>query len=816
MVFSRPFSTPFELAAQIGIGNILSSPTRFGSFRSDEITVDGPVSFLFALSGNDTVTLASFGYSVNLGFGNDTLTAEGPVVRLNAGFGNDSVTLNDFGGVIDLGAGRDVFDGKAFVLDLDTGSGRDSVTLDSAGTVSLGRGADSLTATGYVEQLDAGRGRDTVRLEGGGGDIDLGRGRDHLILSDLVDFADGGRGNDTLEFDFEAGNVDIFADGSTIEFFDRFSGQRMDAEGFETIVFADRSFTIEDLNEAFGEDALPFIQVGGGTQVVTINDVDPTISVIWDRVVQQAVIETQTPVGPTVAARAYSMLHTAMYDAWASFDATALRVSFDLEGDNVDMPGGSDADKEKAMSFAALTVLRKLFPDMEALYLEAFQERLGYDENDVDPVAEIGIDAAEDLLALRLNDGSNFANGYADDTGYQPFNTGPNDIQDITRWTPENVPIDPEDNNPEQSFLTPQWLNVESFALPEDSDGNTVFDDIRPEAPQPFFTEAYSDSILDFDNRMIELSADLTIDLGMGAGEQTFLAGDDIEVSKALIGAVINQGFITQAEEVIAYSRDLNDEGKIIAEFWEDGGGTAFPPGTSLAFAQFVSARDGNTIDQDAQLFMIMGNAVNDAGISTWEAKVEYDYVRPVRAIRDLGELGLIGEMGEDENTGETGFVIEAFGGFNEDGTGRGTQMILAENWVTFQLPNGNPSPPFAEYTSGHSAFSASGAAVLKLFTGSDDFGGSVTFEPDSLIFEDGVPENEVTLSWDTFDFAADQAGESRLFGGIHFLEGDINGRELGTKVGTEAYGLAQKFFNGSATDEDRPFFTPEMDGLMG
>lgn len=115
---------------------------------------------------------------------------------------------------------------------------------------------------------------------------------------------------------------------------------------------------------------------------------------------------------------------------------------------------------------------------------------------------------------------------------------------------------------------------------------------------------------------------------------------------------------------------------------------------------------------------MVMGNAVNDAGISTWEAKIEYDYVRPVRAIRDLGELGLIGEMGVDANTGESGFAIEAFGGFNEDGTGRGTQMILSENWVTFQLSNSNPSPPFAEYTSGHSAFSASGAAVLRLFTG--------------------------------------------------------------------------------------------------
>ncbi|MEL6197335.1 MAG: vanadium-dependent haloperoxidase, partial [Pseudomonadota bacterium] len=291
-----------------------------------------------------------------------------------------------------------------------------------------------------------------------------------------------------------------------------------------------------------------------------------------------------------------------------------------------------------------------------------------------------------------------------------------------------------------------------------------------------------------------------------------FAAGDTIPVSKALIGSVINEGFITQAEEVIEFSANLTDEQKIIAEFWEDGGGTAFPPGTWMAFAQFVSARDGNSLDEDAQLFFAMGNAVMDAGIATWEAKVFYDYARPVRAIRDLGELGLIGELGVDEVTGETGFVIEAFGGIDPaTGLGRDTKTILAENFDTFQDPNGNPSPPFAEYTSGHSAFSAAGAEVLKLFTGSDDFGGAVTFAPGSTLFEVGVPEVETTLAWDSFSEAADEAGLSRLYGGIHFNEGDINGRTLGRDVGADAYDVAQRFIDGTATEEDRPFFTDDL-----
>ncbi|MEM6480607.1 MAG: DUF6851 domain-containing protein [Pseudomonadota bacterium] len=814
MAFSRPFSSIFELVNQIGFLNIVTSPDQFGGFRRDDIDVTGSVRFLNSFSGNDNVTIASFGFSVNLGIGHDMLTADGPVVLLDAGRGNDTITLNDFGGLIELGAGRDRFEASAFVLDLDTGDGRDTVMLESAGSVSLGRGPDSLIATNHVEEIDAGRGRDTITLEGGGGTVDLGRGRDILALSELIEDASGGDGRDTLKFNFEAGNVDIAVDGDEIEFFDRFSGQKMTADGFEKIEFEDGSFTIDELNEAFGEDADPYIQVGGGTQVVTVNNVDPTISVIWDRVVQQAVIETSSPVGPTVAARAYAMLHTAMYDAWSAFDDTALRVTFDLDEDSGKMLGltGSELEdaKEKAMSFAALTVLRVLFPDMDDLFLEVFEDRLGFDPEDDSDIAEIGIDAAEDLLALRLNDGANFAGGYADTTDYEPENSGPNDIQDISRWTPENVPIDPEDNDVEQRFLTPQWQEVEGFALPEDEDGNTVFDTIRPEAPQPFFTEAYAGSVLNYDAKTITLSADLTI------GSNTFMAGMDVPVSKTLIGEVINEEFINQAEEVVTFSAELTDEQKIIAEFWEDGGGTAFPPGTSLAFAQFVSARDNHDTDTDAKLFLIMGNAVNDAGIGTWEAKVFYDYVRPVRAIRDLGELELIGVDGVDQNTGESGFVIQAFGGFNADGTGRGTQTILAENWVTFQLPNGNPSPPFAEYTSGHSAFSASGAAVLRLFTGSDDFGGSVTFAPDSLIFEKGVPEEETTLYWETFDEAADEAGLSRLYGGIHFNEGDVNGRDLGTEVGTAAFELAQKFFDGTATDEDRPFYTPDMgDPLM-
>lgn len=686
--------------------------------------------------------------------------------------------------------------------------GDDNIELGSpAYRVALGAGDDTMTASEHVETVRAGRGDDTVTLEAGGGTVRLGSGNDTLILGEQVAQVHGGRGDDELVFDGDIGAFDILIDGGTFSFVDRVSGETTEVDGVESFTFEDASFTAEELRETFTPDAaLPTIMVGDGTQAVTVNNPDPTVSVVWDRVVQQAVIDADGANGPTIASRAYAMVHTAIYDAWASYDETAVRVSRDTDGDNAVLEAGAiatEANKAKAMCYAAWTVLNTLYPDQAELFDTVMTERYGYSLPDDGSVeAAIGIDAAEDLLALRALDGSNQLNGYAG--SYTPTNTDPEDINDIDAWTPEYVPIDPEDGSAGQqlqSFLTPQWQNVESFAIAENADGTTDFSETLPPGPQAFFTEEFEGSVLNFTEKTITLSAALSLD------GTDYEAGDTVGVSEALIGTVIEAAFIDQAQVVIDYSANLTDEHKIIAEFWEDGGGTAYPPGTFMSFAQFVSARDGNTLDQDVQLFFAMGNAVFDAGIAAWNAKVEFDYVRPVRAIRDLGELGLIGEYGEDY-LGNEGYVISAFAGFDpETGEGLGTQEILATDFITFQRPDADPSPPFAEYVSGHSTFSAAGAEVLYLFTGSDDFGGSVTFDPGSTQFETGVPYEEITLEWDTFTAAADEAGLSRLYGGIHFEDGDFHGRDLGRKVGADVYDLTLKFIDGTATDEDRPFY---------
>jgi hypothetical protein len=798
------FGTKGDDTVTLGTG-VISSLLRDGN---DTVTALGALKSLRAGNGDDTATLMQGARWVDLGRGDDTLLAEGRVDQLRAGSGDDDITLQDGARRVSLGSGDDRLDAAGTVEDLNAGSGDDTVTLDGGGgKIRLGSGDDVLLAQAHVATVDAGSGDDDVTLEAGAGLVRLGGGDDRLTTDGSAGAAFGGTGTDTLVLTGHLGSYDIAISGHEVSFTGRFSGEVFTAKGFENVSFADADLGIDELAAIYADPEVPVIRVGGGTQTVTVNDTDPTVSVIWDRTVQQMIIENVGPNGPTVASRAYAMVHTAIYDAWASYDDVAVRVSFDLEGDNdglFALAVATEANKAKAMSYAAYTVLSNLLPGHEALLETVMQDRLGYELTDDGSVeAAIGIDAAEDILGLRINDGANQSGGYAG--SFTPTNPGPDQINDITAWTPESVPIDPEGVLPLQSFLTPQWEDVEGFALLEDAAGDTDFSATLPPPPKDFFTDAFAGSQLDFGAQTITLSAALSLD------GTDYMAGDVIPVSKDLIGTVINQGFIDQAMQVVDISAALTDEQKIIAEFWEDAGQTAFPPGTFMTFAQFVSARDGHTLDEDAAMFLAMGNAVFDAGIATWHAKVEYDYARPVRAIRDLGELGLIGEWGTDEVTGEDGYVIEAWGGLDETGAGRGTRTILAENFVTFQRPNGDASPPFSEYTSGHSGFSAAGAEVLLRFTGSDDFGGFVTFAPDSIQFEPGVPFAETTLSWDTFSDAADEAGLSRLYGGIHFNDGDMNGRALGRQVGADAYDLAQMFLDGTAQDADRPFYTDDF-----
>lgn len=87
---------------------------------------------------------------------------------------------------------------------------------------------------------------------------------------------------------------------------------------------------------------------------------------------------------------------------------------------------------------------------------------------------------------------------------------------------------------------------------------------------------------------------------------------------------------------------------------------------------------------------------------------------------------------------------------------------------------------------------------MLKRFTGSDAFGAAITITQGDLGVEPGVPAQPVTLSWPTFSAAADEAGLSRRYGGIHFADGDVEGRKLGRAVGAQVWTKAKGYIDGT------------------
>jgi hypothetical protein len=232
---------------------------------------------------------------------------------------------------------------------------------------------------------------------------------------------------------------------------------------------------------------------------------------------------------------------------------------------------------------------------------------------------------------------------------------------------------------------------------------------------------------------------------------------------------------VRQAEldELVRMSAELTDEQKVIAEYWVDGPGMEAPPGHWMIFGQLCSRRDAHGLDFDVKLFFVLANALNDAGIATWARKRHFDSIRPISLVPHT----------------YAGRKIRSWGG-----PYRGTQTIDGSDWQPYL-----PTPPFGEYPSGHSSFSAAGAEALRLFTGRDDFGATVVVPAGSSLIEPGaVPARDVVLHWKTFTEAADQAGLSRRLGGIHFLSGDVDSRLVGRQVAARVMARAQEYFAGT------------------
>ncbi len=468
----------------------------------------------------------------------------------------------------------------------------------------------------------------------------------------------------------------------------------------------------------------------------------PSVVVRWNEALLRAVRDAK--LGPPMVARALAVAHTCAYDAWAAYDRVAVGTRL---GGTLRRPAQERRyeNKVEAISHAAYRAAVDLFPGSKATVFDPLMASIGLDPDnhsqDTTAPAGIGNLAAAEVLALRHRDG---ANQLGDEPGGQPGVP----YSDYTGYRPANEAMDTRTAlNPSTVHDVNRWQPLTYV----DGPGNLV---------TPSFLGAHWQLVRPF----VTVSA------------RQFRSPS----GPARYGS---PEFVAQAQELIEMNANLTDEQKVIAEYWADGPRSELPPGHWNLFAQQVLHRDRTgsrerELDRAVKLYFALTNAIFDAGCCAWENKVAFDSVRPITAIRWLFH----------------GRTIPAWAG-----PGRGTQRIAGEDWFPYQ-PTSFPTPPFAEYSSGHSNFSAAGAEVLRLFTGSDRFGGFVRISRGSSRIEPGiVPARDVTLTWATFSDAAAQAGISRRYGGIHFTQGDLDAQATGRAAARQCWATALTYVDGTA-----------------
>ncbi len=540
-----------------------------------------------------------------------------------------------------------------------------------------------------------------------------------------------------------------------------------------------------------------------------------------------------------------------MWDAWAAYDMTGVGyfVDVDLSGDR--------RDQEEAMSYAAYRVLsarydRAVGSAESQADFDRLMSELCYDSGVVetlgDSPAALGNRIAAAVVAATAEDGAKEADDYFD-YDYLPINDplvvnvpGAGQVTDPNRWQPlaleyaisqNGIPI-PEEI---QTFVGPHWGYVTPFAIDPAPGGLPLDPGPPPYLGDPDTGRAYRQAAVEVIrySSLLDPSSGRTIDLGPASTGNSPLGTND------------GEGYETNPVTGDAYQPNLvplGDAGRVLAEFWADGPDSETPPGhwNTLANAltehtQFERRIEGagdevDALEWDIKMYFALNGALHDAAVAAWGAKGHYDYVRPITVIRYMGGLGQSSDPGLDsyhkdglpleedlielitEESVEPGerhhhladhvgeIAIWAWAGNPEDpetGVG-GVNWIRAVEWVPYQLST-FVTPAFAGYVSGHSAFSRAGAEVLTGMTGSPYFPGGLgtwTIPAGSLEFEAG-PAADIVLQWATYRDAADQAGQSRLYGGIHVPADDFAGRIMGAECGIAAWELARQYFAGNA-----------------
>jgi len=568
----------------------------------------------------------------------------------------------------------------------------------------------------------------------------------------------------------------------------------------------------------------------------------------WDEALLDA-IRRDLP-APTRHARNLFHVSAAMWDAWAAYDLQAAGVFVDEDHPAADIA----AARNEAISYAAYRILEHRYinavgaPDSIAQF-DALMEALCYPIDVVttegDGPAAVGNRIAATIIEAGLTDGSNESDGYSNN--YQPVN------EPLTVKEPGAQMIDPNHWQPleienmvsqngilltsgYQTCIDPHWGHVAGFALPNaGADGLPVDPGDPPYLGDPESDQEFKDQAVEVVrySSLLDPTAGVIIDISPGSLGANPLGTND------------GSGHALNPSTGLPYAPNLvnqADFARALAEFWADGPRSETPPGHWNTLANSVSdalapelriGGDGPIVDRlewDVKLYLALNGANHDAAVAAWGIKGYYDSARPISMIRYMGGLGqssdpegpsydpeglpLVPGLVEVITAGTTApgqrhealaghegeIAVYAWAGRPEDPETQvgGAAWIRAVDWVPYQLPT-FVTPSFPGYVSGHSSFSRASAEVLTAFTGSEYFPGGLagwTVAAGSFHFEAG-PDQDVVLQWATYADAADQAGLSRLYGGIHVREDDFAGRILGAAVGQAAWAQAQQYFAG-------------------
>jgi hypothetical protein len=576
-----------------------------------------------------------------------------------------------------------------------------------------------------------------------------------------------------------------------------------------------------------------------------------TVARMWDERLLSLI--RQVVPAPTVHARNLFHVSAAMWDAWAAFDETAAGWAYREKHDASDVTPA----REVAISYAAYRILDWRYGQVADL-ATADQElrstmallclRPEYTATEGEDPAALGNRIAAIVLERGAADGSLEEVRHVD-AEYVPANeplvvAEPGaEMADPNRWQPLALDRQLSQNGLPipghvQEFIGPHWGFVTGFALPPSEHGTPV--DPGP-PPRLGDTEAHDDyraaalEVIRLSSRLDPVDG-VRVDIGPGAMGGSLLGADDGS------GHPVNPATGRPYEQNVVLRADYQ---RALAEYWADGPRSETPPGHWNVIANAVSdaegvehriAGEGDPVDRlewDVKLYFALNGALHDAAAAAWGLKGRYDSPRPISMIRYLGghgqssdpdgpsydprglplETGLVevitpasSAQGERhahlaDHVGE--IAVRAWNGFPADPEHdvSGVAWILAVDWVPYQRST-FVSPAFAGYVSGHSAFSRAAAEVMTAFTGDAYFPGGL-YEHDldagGLIHEAG-PAEPITLQWATYADAADQAGVSRLFMGIHIAADDLSGRRVGARCGNDAWALAQHHFDGTLT----------------